>query len=58
MCGKLDVHIFMELELNSNDKTYFVGQTYHQNKVVDEITKLASKLKTTKKFRGKNYARE
>lgn len=46
--GKLDVHTFMELELNSNDKTYFVGQTYHQNKVVDEITKLASKLKTTK----------
>ena len=38
----------MELELNSSDKTYFVGQIYHQNKIIDEIAKLSSLLKTTK----------
>ena len=46
--GKLDIHTFIELELNSNDKTYFVGQIYHQNKIIDKVTELANNLKTTK----------
>ena len=48
--GKFDFHKLLDLELNSNNKTYFVGQTYHQNKIVDQIAQLSSKLETTKKL--------
>lgn len=46
--GKFDFNRFLDLELNSNKKTYFVGQIYHQNKIIDQFSKLASKLETTK----------
>ena len=46
--GKFDFNKFLDLELNSNHKTYFVGQTYHQNKIIDKVTELANNLKTTK----------
>lgn len=46
--GKLDVQQLIELETNSTDKSYFLGQTYHQDKIIDEINELAGDLKTTK----------
>ena len=46
--GKFDFNKFLDLELNSNHETYFVGQTYHQNKIIDKVTELANNLKTTK----------
>lgn len=48
--GKLDFHKLLDLELNSNNETYFVGQIYHQNKIIDQIARLSSKLETTKKL--------
>jgi len=48
--GKFDFNKFLDLEMNVNNKTYFVGQIYHQSKIFDQIAKLASKLETTKKL--------